>query len=188
VAEVLEEGLRKLAIAAAIIAATTISASAATLDFDFSYSNTFGSTAGSDPGLVTGVIELPSNCTTCAATAVIIDSLPAGFSIGETLPFDTTIAGDIVFNTFTIKNGALKSYNYYSDFSGTGVGIDLNAGTGEVGGNGSGTAGFLTFTEVASTPLPSTGALFATAVGLLGTIAFWRKRSTKTASPMGVAC
>ncbi len=175
-----EDKLKKLLIAVTAIAAMTASAQAATLDFDFSYSNTYGSTAGSDPGLVTGEIILPSSCTsTCAALEVIITGLPAGFSIGETLPFDTTIAGDVALNAFKVSSkGVIQSYNYYSSFSSAGEAIYLNGGLGEVGDEATGgTAGAISFQAVPSTPLPAALPLFAGGLGVLGL--FGRRRKQK---------
>ena len=68
-------------------------ANATTLDFDFSFTNTEGEV----PGTVTGVIELPSSCTTCAATAVIINTIPSG-DPGLTLPLDTATAWTVDVN------------------------------------------------------------------------------------------
>jgi hypothetical protein len=179
-----EDKLKKLLIAITAIAAMMASAQAATLDFDFSYSNTFGSTAGSDPGLVTGEIILPSSCTsTCAALEVIITGLPAGFSIGETLPFDTTIAGDDTMNAFKVSSkGVLQSYNYYSLFSSAGEAIYLNGGLGEVGDEATGgTAGVISFQAVPSTPLPATLPLFAGGLGFVGYLTRRKKRKANQA-------
>jgi hypothetical protein len=175
-----EDKLKKLLIAITAIAAMTASAQAATLDFDFSYSNTYGSTAGSDPGLITGEIILPSSCTsTCAALEVIITGLPAGFSIGETLPFDTTIAGDDTMNAFKVSSkGVLQSYNYYSLFSPAGEAIYLSGGLGEVGDEATGgTAGAISFQAVPSTPLPAALPLFAGGLAMVGWLARRRKRN-----------
>jgi hypothetical protein len=163
-------------------------AHASTLDLDFSYYNNIGSTASSDPGYVTGEIEL--TCTTstkCTATAVTIDSLPSGFSISESLPFDTTITGDVGENSFTLsKTGSLSAYDYYAVISGTlnnpVIAINLSGGLGEVGGSpGGGTAGALSFEAVTPTPLPATWTMMIAGFVGLGFFA-WRGSKNRSAA------
>jgi hypothetical protein len=163
------------------------SAQAATLNFDFSITNTVGDLSGT----VTGVIELPSACTTCSAVAVIINSIPLGFSSsveGLTFPLDTTTAaGSVPANTFTVVAGALTTEDYEAYVNGAG-GWDFylissnppyQLTDGVEHSVGSDTA---TFTPVGTTtPLPAALPLFASGLGALGLFGWRRKRKNAAA-------
>src|ERR1700722_7497210 len=130
-----ETTLIKFLIAMVAIAVSAASANASTLYFDFSYYNYYGSTASTDPGYVTGEIEL--TCTTstkCTAAEVTVDSLPGTFSIGESLPY--TVTGDVVNNSFTLNRAGngISSFDYVDVITGTPsniiLGITLDGGIG----------------------------------------------------------
>jgi len=95
-------------------------AAAATLDFDFSISGPIndGATYTGQMGTISGEIELPSGCTTCGATDLILFSTPAtlkilnGLSVGSA-PFDIfSLLGIPSTNSFTVSGGALTVTNF----------------------------------------------------------------------------
>jgi hypothetical protein len=172
--------IKSFAVAGAALLLAT-NANASTLYFDFSYYNSFGSTAAADPGYVTGEIEL--TCTTstkCTAAKVMVGSLPGTFSIGESLPY--TVTGDVVNNSFTLnKTGnGVTSYDYVDVITGTPsniiLGITLEGGIGTLGGTAGGTAGSVSFKEVAATPITAALPLFAVGLGFIGYLTRRRKK------------
>jgi hypothetical protein len=173
--------MKKLLIVVTVVAAMTASAQAATLNFDFSLVNNGGTLS---PGAtVTGVIELPLDCTTCAATAVIINSIPSGFSSGLanlTFPLDTTTAAASVGpNTFTVLAGELASEKYeaYTDNVFAFYLISSNPPYLLEDYSGHSVEAFpATFTPVGTTPLPAALPLFASGLGALGLFGWRRKR------------
>ena len=175
-----ESPLKSFLIAMSAVVVSAVSAHASQLDFDFSYYNNYGSTAATDPGYVTGEVELSCTGTKCTATDVTVDSLPGTFSIGESLPY--TVTGDVVDNSFTLNKAGngISSYDYVDVISGTPsdivLGITFDGGFGTLGGPAGGTAGTVSFQEVPTTPIPPTLLLFAGGLALLGWYASHRKQ------------
>jgi hypothetical protein len=106
----MEGFMKKLMVAATAIAAVLASAPAvaATLDFDFTFSNVVGTIGGNAfSGTVTGEIVGLVNNTTSSATALYIDSYPAGLGALGTVPIDVPLpsAAD---NRFTVSGGVLS--------------------------------------------------------------------------------
>ena len=99
---------RVTSVAVAVLAAMALGSQTAQASqmFDFSFTNTTGTTAGT----VTGEIVLPFNGDgTAAATHVYVDSAPAGLSI-STFPFDTVPSPwGVGANTFTVTGGHITS-------------------------------------------------------------------------------
>jgi hypothetical protein len=165
---------------------------AATLNFDFSFTNTLGTLSGT----VTGVIELPSGCTTCAATAVIINTIPAGFTPTlSPLPWDSTTEAGVVAgeDSFTVVGGALTTYSYRVTPNGvTDLIWQFGIDSGPPGDEGA--LGAVGYDQIvygpgpvvpAATPLPAALPLFATGLGALGLLGWRRKR--KNAAAMAAA-
>lgn len=177
--------MKKLLIAVAAIAAMTASARASALDFDFSITNTLGYNAGTVTGEIIGL----SNNATSSATAVIITNYPMGTGLTDPSPLPFTIpAGDVVSNTFTVSNGVIDALDFNAHVVGAGDVITWELLLENVpaqyllenaGGAYAVEDTAITFTPVsATTPLPPAAPLFATILGLLGCVGYWRKRRT----------
>jgi hypothetical protein len=145
-------------------------------DFDFSFTNTEGEVAGT----VTGVIEVPSSCTGCAATAVIINTIPAG-DPALTLPLDTTTAWTVNVNMFTVSGGVLTAINYNAFVDNTyGLSLAPQGVAQTFYGDLIDTStdledeGPLVFPS--ATPLPTALPLFTTGLGAMGLFGWRRKR------------
>ena len=168
--------MKKFLIAVTAIAAMTASAQAATLDYTFSFTGIDGTL----PGPVTGLIELPSNCTTCKATAVIIDSWPNAFDREGTLPF--VLNPYLSVDSFVVSGGQLTSINYKSRVNGGPDGLYVDLFTSPVDANlydPTTTAQVYSTTldiaPLTATPLPAAAPLFAAGLGGLGLLG-WRKK------------
>lgn len=179
--------MKKFLITVMAVAAMTASAQAGTLNFDFSFTNTFGNTGGT----VTGEIFGLTNNATSAASAVDIYSVPAGYVVyGETLPFNTMTAANvsISLNSFTVVNDAITDAEFSAGVDQPFPGPDwllmletdnyYDMGSIEVGKNGLQVQTFnAKFTlETATTPLPAALPLFASGFGALGLLGWRRKR------------
>jgi hypothetical protein len=188
--------MKKLLIAVMAVAAMTASAQAGTLNFDFSFTATFGTQIG---GTVTGEIFGLTDNATGPASAVDIYSVPGSVVYGETLPFNAMTVGTVNSNSFTVVSGGIT----VADFS---AGVDLpfpgadwllqlenipngfyDMASREVGENGLLVETFTaTFTpDAATTPLPSTWFLLLSGFVGLGCIAYCR--ANKNAATVAVA-
>jgi hypothetical protein len=181
------------------VAGMTASAQAGRLNFDFSFTGTFGNQIG---GTVTGEIFGLTDNATGPASAVDIYSVPGSVVYGETLPFNTMTAenGTVNSNSFTVVNGEIT----VADFS---AGVDLpfpgadwllqlenipnsfyDMGSREVGGNEALLVKTFTATftpDVATTPLPSTWFLLLS--GFVGIGCFAYCRPNKNAAAVAAA-
>jgi hypothetical protein len=172
--------------AVAVSAGATKMANAATLDFDFSFTDINGN------GTVTGQVDGLSDNSSGPASAVILDSFPAALGLGPfcSTPCNAAAPPWIVIppNDFTVSNGQLTSASFDSFINnpnGPNPVIFFTGLHGELGGPGPfvmGVAGALTFSPVlSSAPLPAALPLFATGLGALGLLGWLRKRKSRAA-------
>lgn len=166
------------ALATALI--TAPSAFAATLDFDFSFSQT-----GLPQFSVTGTVFGLTDNATSAASSVTILTDQGAFTL------DHFLAG---FNAFTVTNGVLETASFggfgtnatreaYLSFGINGITGDTEAqytSTLIGGGFGTGVQGIATFeaSSAAPVPLPAGGVLLLTG---FGAVAAMRRRKSRTA-------
>ena len=157
----------------------SFAASAATLPFNFSFTNS------TVPETVMGTLTVDT--VAGDATSVVVTSNTAGFGIGEY----AGAFGAPINNSFTVSGGTITAYSFQSDggFNGppnvtcctltmfsspVGAGLsDLPFTTGTIAGVS------VAFTPpVSSVPLPATLPLFATGLGALGLLGWRRKKKT----------
>jgi hypothetical protein len=173
------------------VEATKTTASAAILDFNFSFTDIGGQ------GTVTGEVDGLSDNSTGPASKVILDSFPAvlgpPFLLGSicSTPCNTAASPWMVIppNDFTVSNGQVTSASFDSFFfnaSGPNPVIFFTGLTGELGGptagnNLAGLSGPATFTAITTptTPLPAALPLFATGLGALGLLGWRRTRKSR---------
>ncbi|MEO1681378.1 MAG: VPLPA-CTERM sorting domain-containing protein [Pseudomonadota bacterium] len=169
-----------MAAAALALSAVISPASAATLDFTFSFLN---SENGSGTATVTGILRGLEDNATSAATSLEVLSNDDGFGIGS---YDIANA---VLNEFTVNDGEIEFARFvafgsfaeapfvtdstfefnFSNFSSLIQG-GLNQDLFEVSG---GPSSVVTFTPVAAVPLPAGGVLLIS--GLVGLAALRRR-------------
>jgi hypothetical protein len=151
-------------------------------DFDFSITNTDGTT----PGTITGeIFGLTNDGTAGSATEVLITGYPAGdASIIGSSSLNATSWDDQLDNSFTETGGSITSAIFWA-IDGTNpdtpdlfIGIEGANGF-SIPGTAAGTYNYggtdgITFTAV--TPEPGTISLMMTGVGLLGVMVVLRKR------------
>jgi hypothetical protein len=169
------------AICAVALSAEATKANAATLDFNFSFSNIFGT--------VTGEIDGLSDNNTGPASVVFLDSFP--LQLGPTClpgfpPCNTRGAPWAVSsNVFTVTNGQIATADFDTTNAFSGGELTLTPGLGMLlGTTGVIVEGFATFSSVATpvaTPLPAALPLFATGLGALGLLGWRRKRKSRVA-------
>jgi hypothetical protein len=166
------------------------SANAATILFSFSNDPSWGNVSGTVTGEIDGLVDN----STSAATAVIIDSYPAGLVLSGTYttPFDVLAwsGGTIGENSFTLSGGVLIDGNF-SIFSANGINDQLYLNSQCCGGvgtnfldigsndtlyvwnrNGIGPTG-VTFSSTSGVPEPASEMLVGT--GVLGLLFLRRK-------------
>lgn len=85
------------------VLASVGSAPASAVQFNFSFSNVQGGTAGT----VQGIITLPNGDGTFAATGITVNSAPA--ALGYTTPYNVlTNMPSVIINSFTVVGGAIN--------------------------------------------------------------------------------
>ena len=169
--------MRGFLIAAAAAALVSAPPAHAGLNFDFSFNSTTN-----DPGTVTGEIFGLTDNATSAATDLVIDSYPAGFS-APAVPWDVfsspSVSPD---NSFTVSGGQITAADSRIEFLGE-FGLNILGGLNflEVGAaewlNKGGFAG-VTYTAdppATNTPEPTSIALLLS--GLFGLRLIGRRRA-----------
>lgn len=182
-------GLRAACLAALLGACTTFvfAAPASALTFDFSFTNTTfvpptypNGVAGTVTGEIDGLLD---NTSMQQATAVYIDSYPAGLLGLPAAPFELTLPVNTFDNRFSVSGGVL-TFEYFFDQNEE---LALSPGAGIVYLQDPTTgqnvfASTATFTPVASaTPLPAALPLFASGLAALGLLSRRRKRNAASA-------
>jgi hypothetical protein len=142
-------------------------------------------------GTVTGQIDGLADNTTSPAAHFIVDSYPLGLNVGVSAPFDAIATADAIFyNTFAVTGGVIQTYFFAANHAyqpgGTGgwqlcfsynqqcqALAYLSDGTNTVSGSQ------IVFSQVTTTPLPTSLPLFATALGALGLLGWRRKRKAQ---------
>jgi hypothetical protein len=169
------------AICAVVLSAeATKTANAATLSFDFSFTDAlFGH------GTVTGEVEGLSDNSTGPASAVFLDSFSSDFGSICSTPCNTMASPWVVFsNFFTVSNGQVKfgdfdsiNFSNLAEFSFFG---QFGPFFGDLHHQSIDASGRMTFSPVTSpTPLPAALPLFATGLGALGLLGWRRKRKAR---------
>jgi hypothetical protein len=171
-----KNALAILAVTSALVLGGMMRANAATLDFDFSFSNALGT--------VTGEIEGLTNNSTGPASAVIIDSFPAALGTVCSTPCNTLASPwtGSPFNSFEVSNGDIVSADFSSSSSNGHLQFQPPNNAVLIGPGGR-LEGVATFT---ATPLPAALPLFATGLGALGLVGWRRKRKARV-SLLGAA-
>jgi hypothetical protein len=179
-------------------------AQASGIDVDFSFTNVVGNVSGTVTGEIDGLV----NNATSAATAVYVDSYPAGLNSFGSYPTPFNVlnwtGATVEENSFTVSGGVVTSA-FFSIINGNGVTdqLYLNSacacqyGTGhtnflDIGSNDSlyvwnvgnlNASDGLILSSVSATPLPSTWTmLIAGFVGLFGFVAFGGKKRNAAAT------
>lgn len=178
--------MRKLLISLAVTTATLASVPARALTFDFSFTDTIGDVSGTVTGQIVGL----SNNSTGPATALYIDSAPAGLDLSITTTFDVLSSTNTVdLNSFTVSGGQVTAGAFQSLYkSGSSADFSLSLFYDCTDCSPS-TSGQLvnepgdslavqneTTLSISPTPLPAALPLFGTGLFALGLLGWCRKR------------